>query len=158
MSKTFHVLFVCMGNICRSPAAECVFRYRLSQQEGLEWVNCDSAGTLSEHAGQHPDHRMQEELRARGIPVVGTARQIRAEDLSQFDLILAMDQENLSYIRSLPGAEEAEDKIRLFTDFCQSAKADHVPDPYYGGKKGFKAVVDLLEDGIQGLLQSLSKK
>jgi len=150
--ENYRILFVCMGNICRSPAGENVMR-SMVEAEGIgDRFDLDSAGTISMHSGNSPDSRMIEAGRARGLPMTGRARHVKAADLGKFDLILAMDDENLSYLQGLScdGGESAE--LRLFCDFCTEHEADNVPDPYYGGAAGFETVLDLLEDGCSGLV------
>jgi protein-tyrosine phosphatase len=154
--KPFRVLFVCMGNICRSPAAEIVFRSRVALAGRTAQFSIDSAGTIGHHAGKAPDSRMAATLSARGYLISGKSRQIRPADLLDFDLILVMDQENLSNVRALDPAQQHRDKIRQLTDFCTSSAAHEVPDPYYGGQAGFEKVADLVEDAAQGLLDSIA--
>ncbi len=154
----FKVLFVCMGNICRSPAAECVFRLHL-KRAGLEGrVECDSAGTIRYHQGNPPDARMSSAGRERGIEIKGRARQITAADLEAFDLILAMDYENLEDIETLAARKSnTPASIKLFCEYCNRHDDDEVPDPYYGGKGGFERVLDLLEDGCANLAETIVK-
>ncbi len=141
------LLFVCMGNICRSPAAEGVMRASL-QQAGLgQTVTVDSAGTLDYHAGKLPDPRMRRAASARGLTLDHRARAITAEDLRAFDLVLAMDRENLQYVKGLDRAGKFSSKIRMFCDFCTRHNLAEVPDPYLGGSADFELVLDLLEDG-----------
>ena len=148
----YRVLFVCMGNICRSPAAEGVFRHWV-ESDGLgDQVLCDSAGTIDFHQGSSPDSRIQRTGLERGYEIRGAARQVTRQDLESFDMILAMDRENLEYLRDMdPGAQHRE-KIVSFCDFLRESDAEEVPDPYYGGQQGFERVFDLLEDGCQALL------
>ncbi len=153
--KPFRVLFVCMGNICRSPAAEIVFRKQVADAGRTADFTIDSAGTLGYHAGKGPDSRMAATLSARGYTISGKARQIRERDLEDFDLILVMDQDNLSNVRALDRQQQHRDKIRLFTDYCTEHDAHEVPDPYYGGQAGFENVADLVEDAAAGLLASV---
>ncbi|MGE9267931.1 MAG: low molecular weight protein-tyrosine-phosphatase [Verrucomicrobiales bacterium] len=148
------VLFVCLGNICRSPAADIVFR-ELVKKRGLAGLSCDSAGTSNYHPGKKPDARMSATLEKRGYPIVGTARQITRADLDEFDLILTMDDENLHNVRKLARTEAQKERIRPFTDFCTRHSQKEVPDPYYGGQDGFELVADLIEDGCEGLLNDL---
>lgn len=155
--KPFRVLFVCMGNICRSPAAEIVFRKRVNDAGLGELIEIDSAGTIGFHAGKGPDPRMAETLRRRGYPIAGRARQVRAGDLDDFDLILAADQDNLSDLRLLDPDGSHIGKIRLLVDFCEQIEANHVPDPYYGGEAGFEEVADIVEDACGGLLEHLRR-
>lgn len=153
MSVTpYRILFVCMGNICRSPAGEGVLRH-LVRDAGLEdRIEIDSCGTIGYHTGDPPDHRMTAAAAQRGIRLEGAARQIRARDLATFDLILAMDAENFANVRALDPNGEAGERIRRFCDFCTEHRETEVPDPYYGGARGFEHVLDLLEDGCQGVL------
>ena len=152
------ILFVCMGNICRSPAAEIVF-----PQDGagcrilMEHLAIDSAGTISYHTGNPPDPRMSDALAERGYEVKGRARQVQAGDLERFDLILTMDEDNLADVRASGyQGPVCRHKIRAFVDYLEHHDAPRIPDPYYGGQKGFHRVIDLLEDGCSnGLIQQL---
>ena len=149
------VLFVCMGNICRSPAAENVMRHYLDQQGLSHAFELDSAGTIRLHAGNAPDARMTAAAKSRGIPMSGRARQIVGADLENFDWVLVMDRENLADVHALArhhGRGQAQ--VALFCDFCDAEPdTEEVPDPYYGGPEGFERVLDLLEDGCRGLLR-----
>lgn len=152
---TKKLLFVCLGNICRSPAAEGIMKH-LVHEAGLDQeIICDSAGTSNYHIGELPDSRMIMMARQRGIHLESPARQLHPEDLEKFDLILAMDKDNLADIRRLDPHHKYQDKIKLMCDYCQSSDLKEVPDPYYGGKHGFELVLDLLTDACQGLLNSL---
>ena len=149
------VLFVCLGNICRSPAAEGCF-LRLLAREGLqEAFHVDSAGTGHWHVGQPPDSRMLEAAAQRGIPLPSRARQIEASDLNRFDHILAMDLGNLAALRQLASRTPTKAQIELMTHYCRHHRGAEVPDPYYGGADGFERVLDLLETACEGLLASL---
>lgn len=149
----FRVLFVCMGNICRSPAAEIIFR-KLVADAGLEHAfEIDSAGTIGYHAGKPPDARMARTLAGRGYTVAGCARQVRPADLEDFDLIVTMDDENLENVRALDRSGRFHEKIRPLTSFCTRSRDRHVPDPYYGGQAGFDHVIELLEDGCAGVIE-----
>mgnify|MGYP002278820803 CR=1 FL=1 len=141
-----------MGNICRSPSAEGVFR-RLVEDEGLSGaITIDSAGTHSYHVGGPPDERAQEAALRRGIDLSAQrARQAQSSDFSRFDYILAMDRDNYDDLARLcPPGEE--DRLKLFLDFAPHLKRSDVPDPYYGGNRGFEAVLDLIEAASAGLL------
>ena len=152
---TKSILFVCMGNICRSPAAEIVFR-KMAEDAGLEdELTIDSAGTINYHTGNPPDPRMSEALDQKGYRVAGRARQVQAEDLERFDLILTMDEDNLADVRALDGKGVYGDKIRAFVEYLEHHDAPRIPDPYYGGQKGFDQVIELLEDGCTGLIHQL---
>lgn len=153
----FRVLFVCMGNICRSPAAEIIFRHLVAAATLDHAFEIDSAGTIGYHRGSPPDPRMAETLRSRGYAVAGSARQIRASDLEDFDLILVADRDNLTDVQALDGTGSHRSKIRLITDYCLRHDARRVPDPYYGGRRGFEEVADLLEDACAGLLDDLRR-
>ena len=148
------VLFVCMGNICRSPAAENVMRH-LAEVGGLsEALDLDSAGTIRLHTGNPPDPRMIEAAEKRGITMIGKARQIEGVDLERFDWILVMDRENLSDVHIMASQHgKGTARVAMFCDFCDQDEAEEVPDPYYGGAEGFERVLDLLEEGCQGFIE-----
>ncbi len=148
------ILFVCWGNICRSPSAENVMRELLDGSE-LSYVRCDSAGTMNAHRGNPPDPRMSAAGKRRGLPMTGSARGIKSKDFHEFDLILAMDQANFDDLRRLAPNEAGLSRVRMFCEFCREFNETEVPDPYYGGLDGFENVLDLLEDGCQGLLEEL---
>lgn len=157
-SASPRILFVCLGNICRSPAAEGVFLHRLAT-EGLEdRFVVDSAGTGGWHAGKPADSRMRAAASRRGIHLPSRARQLELADLTSFDRILTMDDDNLAAVRSL--AQELGDRrdlalIEPMVRHCRRFQAREVPDPYYGGSEGFEHVLDLLEDACAGLLDAL---
>jgi protein-tyrosine phosphatase len=153
--KPFRVLFVCMGNICRSPAGEIIFRQLVADAGRSDAIEIDSAGTLGYHQGDPPDARMAATLRAHGYSVTGRARQIRAADLADFDLIVTMDEDNLDAVRTLDRTGQFRAKIRPLVGFCQTHDAPRVPDPYYGGQQGFERVIELLEDGCAGILREI---
>lgn len=154
-SSKIRLLFVCMGNICRSPAGECVMRKCLDKEGLSDQVECDSAGTIGYHEGNAPDKRMQRAGAMRGIPIKGSARQVTRADFDNFDLILAMDEENMRDLRALDSEGKHDDKLRSFCDFLRNHRAMAVPDPYYGGDDGFDTVLDLLEDGCESLLEEV---
>jgi len=154
----YKLLFVCLGNICRSPAAENIMNH-LIQQEGLSGqIICDSAGTSSYHIGSPPDRRMIMAASNRGITMQGRARQFLPEDFKEFDLILAMDRENYANICSLDPTGKFKGKTRLMCDFCTEHSMREVPDPYYGGAQGFTQVIDLLTDACNGLLEHVKQE
>jgi protein-tyrosine phosphatase len=155
--KPFRVLFVCMGNICRSPASEIIFRQLVADAGRGEEIEIDSAGTLGFHQGDPPDARMAATLRDHGYTVAGRARQIRAADLAAFDLIVTMDEDNLAAVRSLDREGRFHAKIRPLVEFCREHRTARVPDPYYGGQQGFELVVKLLEDGCAGILDEIPR-
>jgi len=149
------LLFVCLGNICRSPMAEGVFR-RVAQEQGvLHLFDIDSAGLGDWHAGQAPDTRAQAAAQNRGIDISGqSARQIVPTDFARFDLLLAMDGSNYDeLIQSAP--RDARHKIRRFLDFAPQAETTDVPDPFFGGSEGFDHALDLIEQAASGLLADL---
>jgi protein-tyrosine phosphatase len=153
--KPFRVLFVCMGNICRSPAAEIVFHHKVATAGLSDSIETDSAGTIGFHEGKGPDPRMASSLAARSYRIFGRSRKIRSQDLDDFDLVLVMDRENLANVRKLDSDRSRHDKIRLFMEYASRHDVSEVPDPYYGGEEGFEHVADLVEDAADGLLRSL---
>lgn len=147
------VLFVCMGNICRSPSAEAVFRHK-AQAMGLG-LKVDSAGTVGAHVREKPDHRAQKVGVERGYSFDGIkARKVTAKDFEDFDLILAMDNDNLDDLHKI-APNHLKDKAMLFLDFAHNHEEQEVPDPYYGGANGFRFVLDLVEDASDGLLAEI---
>ncbi len=152
------LLFVCLGNICRSPAAEGVFLHLISAKDLESSYLVDSAGTGSWHVGRSPDHRMKSAAQRRGISLVSKARQINVDDFKKFDLILTMDNDNYQAVRALAKESKQENNslIKPILSFAKNSKTLEVPDPYYGGDKGFDEVLDLLEDACLGLLDSIS--
>ena len=156
--EPYRVLFVCWGNICRSPAAECVFK-SLVEKEGLaDRIHCDSAGTIDQPRGNAPDGRMREAADRRGITVTGASRMAAPGDFDHFDLLLTMDNFNLSELRGLAPKPEHAEKIRPFCEYLTEHEDLEVPDPYYGGASGFDIVLDLLEDGCGNLLASIREQ
>ena len=149
------VLFVCMGNICRSPTAEGVFR-RIVDDAGLsDLVHTDSAGTHAYHIGSDPDRRAQAAAERRGYSLAGQrARRVRSMDFETFDFIVAMDEDNLYNLRSEAGAEH-HGKISLMLEFLPTSDVQEVPDPYYGGAGGFERVLDLVEQASHALLNEV---
>jgi protein-tyrosine phosphatase len=152
------LLFVCMGNICRSPTAEAVMRGLVSR-EGLETViEIDSAGTNGWHAGQPPDWRSRTAAKLRGVVVEGEARQVHVSDFARYDLLLAADADNVVALRAIAPDAEAAARVRLLREFDPAALASgdlEVPDPYYGGEDGFEHVLDVVEAACEGLLACL---
>jgi protein-tyrosine phosphatase len=154
---SIRILFVCMGNICRSPAGEGVMR-SLVTQAGLDGrIQVASAGTISLHAGELPDARMRAAALRRGYALTSRARQIDATDFDRFDLVLTMDEDNLRNVSALAKTDDHRRKVRRFVEFCRTHADASVPDPYYGGVDGFEHVLDLLEDGCRGWLEYLSR-
>ncbi len=153
--KKKSVLFVCMGNICRSPTAEGVFRHLLVKQGLMDSIATDSAGTHNYHIGKPPDKRAIAAARARGVDISDLrARQVQREDFERFDWILAMDNDNYRILQGQCPPEH-QGKVRLMLDFAQRFHVREVPDPYYGGPEGFEYVLDLIEDAAEGLLRTV---
>jgi len=156
--KKISVLFVCMGNICRSPTAEAVFRHFVENAGMSEHILIDSAGTHDYHVGDSPDSRAQRSAQQRGYDMSGLrGRQVGEGDFNRFDYVLAMDMANLQILRSIapPGADK---KTRLFLEYARHHGEREVPDPYYGGSDGFERVLDMVEDAAQGLLEEIRRR
>lgn len=153
----YKLLFVCLGNICRSPAAENIMNQLIQQRNLVGKVVCDSAGTSSYHIGSSPDRRMTAAATQRGMTMTGQARQFTPADFEAFDLILAMDRDNFADIAYLDPVGKFKDKVHLMCDFCTQHSLKEVPDPYYGGAEGFNQVLDLLTDACNGLLDQVQK-
>ena len=153
------LLFVCLGNICRSPAAEGVFLHLVAQRGLGDRYLVDSAGTGSWHVGQPADRRMRAAAERRGIHLPSRARQIEPEDLQRFDRILTMDADNLRAVQALQPLLTTPPLARIepITQHCRRLTAHEVPDPYYGGPAGFDPVLDLLDDACEGLLEALQR-
>jgi len=151
------ILFVCLGNICRSPAAEGIFNQKIKERDLENFFVVDSAGTGSWHAGNLPDQRMRTTALLRGIELTSRARQIEENDLYEFDHILVMDKDNLNAVKSLikDDMHTMNSKINLILSYSKKSQLDEVPDPYYGGQNGFEKVLDLLNDAIEELIDSL---
>lgn len=159
MDKKYRILFVCLGNICRSPAAEGVMR-RLTEREGLAGrIAVDSAGTYGGHRGELPDPRMRSAAARRGLTLTHRSRRIEEEDFDAFDRIVVMDDMNYENVHRLAPSREAAGKIHRMTEFCSRHPGrTYVPDPYYEGHEGFELVLDMLEDGCEGLLETLKNE
>jgi len=152
------ILFVCLGNICRSPTAEGVFRAIAARDAPELAIEVDSAGTAGYHIGEPPDARTRQAAKRRGYDLSPLrARIVEPRDFENFDLILAMDRENLSVLHHRAPAH-ARERVRLFLEFAPNATVTEVPDPYYGGPNGFEEVLDLVEAATQGLLQHLRQQ
>jgi protein-tyrosine phosphatase len=154
------LLFVCLGNICRSPAAEGVFLHLLNERGLSDQFVVDSAGTGGWHVGNPPDRRMQAAANRRGISLPSRARQIDLDDLRDFDLVLTMDDANLMAVQGLAreAGSSATASIKPMLSYARSFSETEVPDPYYGGDSGFEHVLDLLEDACNNLLDELRPK
>ncbi len=151
------ILFVCLGNICRSPAAEGIFNQKIKERNLDNFFVVDSAGTGSWHIGNLPDQRMRSTALSRGLELTSKARQINEHDLYEFDHILVMDKDNLNAVKSLikDDSQGINSKIKLILSYSKKAQLNDVPDPYYGGQNGFEEVLDLLDDAIEELIDSL---
>lgn len=153
--KPYKVLFVCLGNICRSPTAEGVMRQVVAAAGWQDRVEIDSAGTGGWHAGELPDKRMRQHASKRGFALTSRARQVRAADFEEFDLIVAMDRKNRRDLQDFVRTTTPRARVRLFCEFVRDRPETDVPDPYYGGPDGFETVLDLVENGCQGILQEI---
>ncbi len=155
--KHCKILFVCLGNICRSPSAEAVMNGVIEDAGLEEFIMCDSAGTYGYHAGQNADARMQSHAIKRGYDLTSISRKIIKDDFKDFDYIIAMDNSNYDDLISFAQIAEDRAKIYKIIDFCSTMSPSEVPDPYYGGDAGFEEVLDILEDATNGLLNHLKK-
>ncbi len=147
------ILFVCLGNICRSPLAEEVFRVYVAKQGGEKDYFIDSAGLISYHEGELPDRRMREQAYARGYVLTHRSRPVTPEDFEEFDYVVGMDRENDRKLHRLARSKEQEQKILRMIDFCGETELDGVPDPYYDGLEGFKRVIDMVEKACPALFR-----
>ena len=158
MKDKISVLFVCMGNICRSPTAEGVFRHLVSAQGLMDNIYIDSAGTHAYHVGESPDSRAQATGRSRGVDLSRQrARKVIAEDLERFDYVIAMDRSNFDNLSRLANNDQQE-KLHLFMEFAEGWDNVEVPDPYYGGENGFEQVFDMVQSASEGLLRVIKDK
>lgn len=152
-------MFVCLGNICRSPAAEAIFRRVVERHGAADRFIIDSAGTAGYHVGELPDRRMRVHARERGITMDHHCRRVEIDDFETFDIIIGMDASNLRDLRSLAPSVEAARKIHGMADFFSPGAAyDYVPDPYYEGAEGFELVLDLLDDACENLYAAISER
>lgn len=158
MTQPYKLLFVCLGNICRSPSAENIMNHLVAARGLEDRIICDSAGTSAYHIGEPPDRRMTAAAAKRGIELKGRARQFQKQDFEAFDLILAMDKDNYENICYLDRSGQYRDKVKLMCDFCLEFSDREVPDPYYGGAEGFNYVIDLLLDACGGLLKQIESE
>ena len=155
--QNISVLFVCMGNICRSPTAEGVFRRVVEEAELAHLIEVDSAGTHAYHVGEPPDRRAREAAGRRGYSLEELrARKVQGVDFERFDYVLAMDRLNLHMLADQAG-DDYRDRVQLFLEFGNAAEQE-VPDPYYGGAAGFELVLDLVEEASRGLLESIRSR
>jgi protein-tyrosine phosphatase len=158
MAQVVKVLFVCMGNICRSPTAEAVFKHQVREAGLADRILSDSAGTHGYHIGEAPDPRAQTAAARRGYDLSALCgRQISRRDFSDFEYLLAMDEDNLRILMRLCPPEHAH-KVKLFMEFSGGSQVREVPDPYYGGSQGFERVLDLVEEASSGLIGYLRER
>jgi len=158
MDKKISVVFVCMGNICRSPTAEAVFRHYVESAGMSAQITIDSAGTHDYHIGDKPDARAQHAAQQRGYDMSKLrGRQVEQADFRRFDYVLAMDAANLAILQRItpPGSNT---RAQLFLEYARHHRERDVPDPYYGGADGFERVLDMVEDAAQGLLQEIRQR
>ncbi len=152
------VLFVCLGNICRSPTAEGVFKTFIQKQNLSDLIKCDSAGTSAYHEGAEADARSINHARLRGYELTSISRQIKPNDFFEFDLILTMDHANFQKVHDMAISIQADcKKIKMFTDYCAIHEVQAVPDPYHTGHDGFELVLDIIEDGCHQLLMEVQR-
>jgi len=152
------ILFVCLGNICRSPGAEAVFTH-LVEKNGLKKdFEIDSAGMGAWHVGEKADYRMRQFGQKRGYDLTSIARAFETTDFDHFDMIIGMDSQNIRDLKSRARNESDLNKIFLMTNFCSNKSYHSVPDPYFGGDAGFELVLDILEDACEGLLKKIQSK
>ena len=152
--RAHRILFICLGNICRSCAAQTVMQNLVDKAGRSAEFELDSAGLISYHQGEKADSRMRMHAKRRGYDITHLSRPITQSDFLYFDLILGMDDSNMDCLMELAPTLESQKKIQRMTDFCQEISTDHIPDPYYGGSSGFEYVLDVLEDACQGLLEN----
>ena len=152
------ILFVCMGNICRSPTAEGVFRHKIVEAGLEDKIHIDSAGTIAYHVGHPPDQRAQKAALKRGIDLSAQrARKVSSDDFIEFDYVVAMDTDNHYELEAIcPSGHEG--RLHMFLKFARNSAETDVPDPYYGGGNGFERVLDLIEDASEGLLKHLQEQ
>ena len=157
VNSKYKVLFVCLGNICRSPAAHGIFEH-IVQANGMQGrIEVDSAGTYGGHRGELPDNRMRTAAMYRGYALTHRSRPVSSLDFLDFDMIVAMDDQNYEDLMHLAPSVEATHKVRKMSEFLKLRTMSYIPDPYYMGAEGFSLVLDLLEDGCQNLYDELVK-
>lgn len=150
------VIFVCLGNICRSPAAEGFFIDYIKKSGKEDSYIVDSAGTCDHHIGELPDSRMRKHSQKRGVELMSKARQFVSEDFQNFDLVIVMDDSNLKNVKKLANNSGDESKVFKLTDFSKTMNFQEVPDPYYGGDDGFELVLDLIVDSLENIDKKLN--
>lgn len=152
----YKVLFVCLGNICRSPAAQGIFEHIVRESGMQERIGTDSAGIYGGHSGSHPDRRMRTAALYRGYGLTHSARQVKGYDFLDFDLIVAMDDQNYEDLMHLAPSVEATHKVVRMASYLSTHKISYIPDPYYMGSEGFSLVLDLLEEGCRNLFDQIA--
>lgn len=157
LSNKYKVLFVCLGNVCRSPAAQAIFEHYVRENGMADVISADSAGIYGGHKGNPPDRRMRTAALYRGFAVTHIARQVSSMDFLDFDMVVAMDDQNYEDLMHLAPSVEATHKIRRMADFLTTHKISYIPDPYYMGAEGFSHVLDLLEEGCFNLFELIRK-
>ena len=157
VNNKYKVLFVCLGNICRSPAAQGIFEHYVRENGMTDKIEADSAGTYSGHRGELPDRRMRNAAIYRGFALTNKARPVSGLDFLDFDIIIAMDDQNYEDLMHLAPSVEATHKIHRMAEFLKVRKMSYIPDPYYMGVEGFSLVLDLLEDGCKNLFDTIVK-
>jgi protein-tyrosine phosphatase len=154
-NKKYKVLFVCLGNICRSPAAHGIFEHIVKENGMQDMIEVDSAGTYGGHRGELPDRRMRTAAMYRGYALTHHSRPVRSIDLHDFDMIVAMDDQNYEDLMHIAPSVDATHKIRRMADYLTTHKISYIPDPYYMGTEGFTLVLDLLEEGCRNLFKQI---
>lgn len=157
LSNKYKVLFVCLGNVCRSPAAQAIFEHYVRENGMSDVISADSAGIYGGHKGNPPDRRMRTAALYRGFAVTHIARQVSSMDFLDFDMVVAMDDQNYEDLMHLAPSVEATHKIRRMADFLTTHKISYIPDPYYMGAEGFSHVLDLLEEACLNLFEMIRK-
>lgn len=155
-NKKTKILFVCHGNICRSPSAEAIMKHYVKQNGLEEQIYCDSAGIIGYHEGDPADSRMIMHASKRHYKLTSISRPVTKNDFYDFDYIIGMDHDNINDLYYKSPNNKSREKIKLMTDYCKVKNPGYVPDPYYGGETGFELVLDILEDACENLLQELS--
>lgn len=158
MEKKYKILFVCLGNICRSPSAEAVMKKLVEDAGWADRIEVDSAGITGYHEGEPADSRMRAHAARRGYRLDSISRPVRLEDFFRFDLIIGMDDRNLEDLKRKAPDLDSVQKIHQMTEFSRNRLYDYVPDPYYGGDSGFELVLDLLEDACGGLFERIREE
>lgn len=151
------VLFVCLGNICRSPAAEGIFSAFVKREGLIDKIQIDSAGTSAAHVGEKADRRMRDHAMLRNYDLKSLSRKFEFSDFKKFDYIIVMDDSNYRNVTKLDTQDIYSNNVYKMVDFCRNLSPKEVPDPYYGGAQGFETVLDILEDACEGLLETVRK-